>query len=60
MTLKKYLVVRTASNRSEPFVEFVSASNKRTLVGYYLDWDSDEPKITYKTLLIKKVGRTKL
>jgi len=54
MRLNRYIVVRTASNRHEPFVEIVSAKNKRTLRGFYLDWDSDEPSVIYQTLLIKK------
>ena len=53
--MKTYLVVRQASNTTEPNAYYVEAEDKQTIKDYMLDWDSDAPEITWTTLVIKRV-----
>jgi hypothetical protein len=54
--IKRYLVVRRASNKRETIYEAVSAPSKKLLRSYYRDWDSDTPNITYTTLYMKRIS----
>lgn len=53
--MKTYLVVRQASNKTEPVAYYQSAESKDVITDYLAEWDSDTPEITYTTLVIKRV-----
>jgi hypothetical protein len=53
--VKSYLVVRQASNTTEPNAYYVYAEDKQAIKDFMIDWDSDTPEITYTTLIIKRL-----
>lgn len=55
--LNRYVVLRRASDATLGLItDVVSAPSKKLLKSYYRDWDSDNKKVQYTTLFIKRVS----